>query len=354
MLRSTLIYPNLHFTDDQTIKESLLLYDKLYRIVPEEITPKDSDKIKKFNDDYNNIIKNISPKKYVMKVSNDFKNNLDRWRKNASGMMIDPDNPNSAILYEEKVYDKLQQIFIDEGYLAYRDGYLIGNDELIHSYMTYLALEMSTKNNLDLVTYHDNAWTCQEYLNYDGQFAGITDEDAQSLVALYLYDYIPKNIYSVSFDKIMKFRDKYEDQRKNLLKVLSEFQKELEGIDLGNIKSDTIEDQVKELHNQVKDFKDACSYFKIDKFFGVRVVTVPAVIQGAVTYMNDPKINAFLVPFGFVLGGLWGLYSINRDVKELKKKNPYSYLVSLEELKTKRKNWYITKINENIKEFIED
>lgn len=51
MLRSTLIYPNLHFTDDQTIKESLLLYDKLYRIVPEEITPKDSDRIKKLKEE---------------------------------------------------------------------------------------------------------------------------------------------------------------------------------------------------------------------------------------------------------------------------------------------------------------
>jgi len=112
---------------------------------------------------------------------------------------------------------------------------------------------------------------------------------------------------------------------------------------------DVIETQAKKLHNRVNDFKNACSFFKIDKFLGIRVVSIPAIIEGVIPFMNDPEINKILLPFGIVLGGLWGLFSIHRELDAIKKTNPYSYLVSLEKMENKRRNNYIIRIKERKK-----
>lgn len=64
MVNGALLYPSINLKNTTVVKESLLVYDNLYRIVPDEVTPEDDKEIEIFNYEYG-LIKEISPKEYV-------------------------------------------------------------------------------------------------------------------------------------------------------------------------------------------------------------------------------------------------------------------------------------------------
>ena len=52
---SILYYPHIEFKNEAWVKSSLLLWDHVYRIVPENYIPNDSDEIKKKEPKLNKI-----------------------------------------------------------------------------------------------------------------------------------------------------------------------------------------------------------------------------------------------------------------------------------------------------------
>ena len=54
---SILYYPHIEFKNEAWVKSSLLLWDHVYRIVPENYIPNDSDEIKKLVDE--DLVRNI-------------------------------------------------------------------------------------------------------------------------------------------------------------------------------------------------------------------------------------------------------------------------------------------------------
>jgi hypothetical protein len=57
---SVLLYPNIELKDPTLVKEALLLYDNLYRIVPSDYEPIDHPEIQQCNEDFE-IVASISP-----------------------------------------------------------------------------------------------------------------------------------------------------------------------------------------------------------------------------------------------------------------------------------------------------
>jgi hypothetical protein len=215
MVNGALLYPNIHLKDSKTIKESLLFYENLYRIVPDGITPKDDEEIKNFNDEYN-LIKEISPEEYVENTYKEFTKNLKNWSITASGISFNTDDESYSRLHKDKVYDKLRKKFIEEGILEYDGTWLSGDASFIGNYMVYLAIEISNKNDLCLVTDDVSAWVSQEFMNYDGNYSESSiDDGTHGLLSMYVIDYIPSNINEITFDSIVEFRDQYNTERKN-------------------------------------------------------------------------------------------------------------------------------------------
>ena len=175
-----------------------------------------------------------------------------------------------------------------------------------------------------------------------------------SLIGVYLKDYIPSNIEHISFDNIIKFREKHNNERRNLLNKFLEFQDEIESREDKTIIDDKIKDQIKSLKEGLKDFKDACTFFKTDKFFGLKIFTMSIILQQAEPFITNPELKQLLIPFGVTLGTLWSLYSSHRTIEDMKKNNSYSYLVALQKFHPKE----IPKVNytlaSDIHEFLED
>lgn len=359
MVNGALLYPNIHLKNPTAIKESLLFYDNLYRIVPEGITPKDDKEIENFNDDYN-LINEIRPEKYVENTYKKFNKNLKNWSLTASGISFNIDSK----LHKDKVYDKLRQKFIDEGLLDYDGTWFRGNASFIGNYMVYLAMEISKRNDLSLVTNDVPAWVSEEFMNYNGNYyseesklVGIYGnlEVTHRLLGLYVIDYIPSNINEITFDSIVEFRDEYKTERKNFFDKYLEFQNKVSSISSKEVYFKTIENQLDYLHDALDEYKKSCSYFKADGFFGSKIVTFPAIVDIAEGFgLIEQSLKSSLMASGLIIGGLWDLISARQRISDIRKNNPYSYLVSLEKYdfnSIKRSN---SLLSCEFKEFIED
>lgn len=353
MIDSVLMYPNIHLKDTKTVKEGLLLYDNLYRIVPEEIEPDDIKEIQTFIEEYG-LIKNIDPSNYIKNTYNKVEKNIDRWKENATGIDFKDEKEDYDKLHKGKVYEKLHKQIVNEGILDFDGTWYRGDDSFISSYMMVLAQEISNKNSLGLLTYENPAWTCQEFLNYDGQYSSLIGDKTHALIGVYLFDYLPLDIDTISFDSIMEFRDRFKYERQNFLKVYLNFQKELENIAEKVVIDDKIESQMDQIREGVEEFKKACSYFKIDKFFGLKLFTIPVVIEKADLLIDDPTIKSILFSIGMAIGGIWGIFSKHREIRIMNKSNPYSYLVQLEKYAFEDIETIGSSLASDINEFIED
>jgi len=329
-----LIYPYLNLTESAPIKELLFLYDNLYRIVPKDAIPEDDPEIKSFNNEYG-IIKNISPDRYLETVYENFKQKIDDGSWLAAGLDYDIEDASYSRLHKGKVYDELRKIIEREGFLTDKEEWYIGPSSFIGSYMTYLSLEISNRNNLYLETYRPSAWICQEFLNCDGKLNTIeteADEISHGLVNIYLKDFIPYNIDQISFDSIVEFRDEYREERRNFVKKIAEFHNELSEITDETVFDDTLKDQLQNLRDGIKNYREATSFFWYQRLAGLRVVAVPMIKPVAEQFISlDKGISKILTGLGLVATAYWQLVSFKKGKKQIRKSNPYSYLSFFDE-----------------------
>jgi hypothetical protein len=348
-----LLYPHINLNDTLLVKESLLFYDNIYRIVPQSHHPDDSKSIRKFIDDYG-IIKNLDPKPYSKEASRSFQTKIEDYSR-AAGFKYGTDGPEYDRLHKDKVYDELRRELISKNILTYNGDWLEGNPALITQYMMYLALEISTKNKLSLTTNSIPAFTSSEYLNYDGNYTDRGTEHTHKQVGFYLKNYLPTNLVEIDFKSIMEFRDNYRDERKNFMSSYMKYHDTLTNINDKKIRADAILDHQENLIRSINEFKQACDYLKVKSFCSYKVVTIPVVVDViSKVITTNPTVETQLLEAGITLGILWTLYSGYHEYEEIKKKNPNSYLVTL-------KNYQFTSnvdvhhcLRNNIHEYWED
>jgi hypothetical protein len=348
-----LLYPHIDLKDPLLIKESLLFYDNIYRIVPSSHPPKDADLIREFIEEYG-IIRNIDPKPFSENASNSFQEKIEHYSR-AAGFKYGVDGPDYDRLHKDKVYDKLRQTFISRKLLEYDGTWLKGNSALITQYMMYLALEISQRNELSLTTTSIPAWTSSEYLNYDGVYADTGSYHTHKQIGFYLKDYLPDNLGEIDFKSIVEFRDEHREERKNFLKSYKKYHESLSSIASNKVRVDAILDNQENLSRSISDFKSACHHTWASSFYGFKVVTIPIATEIASKFVTlNPTTEIQLLGGGIALGLVWTLYSANLDYHEIKKKNPNSYLVTLKKHSFESSSDLNQCLRSNVLEYWED
>ena len=74
---ATLYYPTIEFANKEWLWNACLLWDKVYRIVPEGYIPNDRDEIRTLIED-KSVIANIAPEKYATEIFEDFIKVMDK------------------------------------------------------------------------------------------------------------------------------------------------------------------------------------------------------------------------------------------------------------------------------------
>ena len=335
MANYALYYPSIEFQNYVWLWSASLLWDKIYRIVPKNYEPDDPENVGILSEE-GDIGIPIYPDKYVKKIAEEFIYKIDSGEWKAAALEFDIDEVYERI-HHDKVDVELRNMIIAKGKAESRGEWLYVPSEFEALYMTYLAEQISRRNNLQLLSDSSAAWTGATFFKYDGELSDFPYEDqTQQLATLVIRDFIPNNILEITPESIIKFREKYRDERQRFLNTMRAAAKEISESDDENIFRDRIEDLKKDIESALSDYRKSLQALNVTAWTGIKSLTFPVVTKVATAISGAPLDTTTLMiisALGVGIGLVSGFIDWKEKRKMLNKDSDYSYLMHLQ------RNW---------------
>jgi len=219
-MNATLYYPNIEFYDSTWLKASLLIYDKIYRIVPRTYSPEDSDEVKVAVD--KDLLENIHLSQ------SDLEQTAEEYEQFLSSVPVLPaaiEGHDNVRLHEEKVDDRIRPVLEALSNKIDPDGFLSVSHEVANTYMLYLANIVSRRRGITKLTDDPDMFSIMHYFANNGNFGEwVCNPDSKEVAASFIVPYIlPKSIEFLSINEIIKFRDKTQSAREAFKESLDNF-----------------------------------------------------------------------------------------------------------------------------------
>ena len=339
MQKHVLYYPHIGLQNAPLTKALALYYDRVYRIVPDNVIPDDNEELQPLLEE-GLVGSMIDPASYSVSASDEFLNKLSDW--DAAALDGDPDGEQElSRLHVEKTDERVRKLFEEAGFQSHNDWMTIPT-EIASNYMLYLATIIAKKNNLSLITSDWGAWTGTSYFNLDGQ---IDESLAPDMMAEYVDDpfglfclvvsgITPINISEIPSSKILDFRLKRSDEIASFRKCLNDLHEELKVIDANEIKLDAIRDKVKALNKAKTEYQESADIIKVKGWTGTKMIGFPAIVElmkvMGIPFASMLPLNTTALELtGIALGALYTIKSNAQDLKKLNKENPASFLIKM-------------------------
>ncbi len=312
-----------------------LFYDNIYRIVPDNVIPDDSEDLAPLLEE-GSIGRMIDPANYSKKASEDFLSK--DW--NAAALMYREDGEEMIMkLHSNKIDERVRELFLEAGYPT-DNNWIYVPTAIASQFMLYMATEIAKKNKLSLITSDWSAWTGTNYFSIDGDVDEFimcigddkfADENAESfgLFGLIVSELVPLNISEIPAEKILKFREKRREEISQFRSCMHDLRTELIQLESYDIKIETLMDKVKELIKAQEQYKKSADIINVKGWFGVSLTAFPAPMFFS-KLLSIPIDQA--LPFGaawLAIGGMFNILSTKEDVRKLREKNPASFLVEM-------------------------
>ncbi len=326
-----LYYPTIEFHDFEWLWNASLLWDRIYRIVPTDYEPADCENVSILAQG-GEIGIPIRPEEHAPAVASSFIKKLEQGRWDAAA--VERDIPDEyARLHKGKVDVALREMIIAKGGGAAYDDWLHVPTEFGALYMTYLANHIAESNKLQLLSDSAAAWTGSTYFRFDGDVQGYPhDEYVQQLAVLVLRDFLPEDVTSIPPDSILRFREKYRDERQRLLQALRKTAVDLSECTDSTVIQDRLEDAKKEIEASLKDYRKTVETLNITGWTGIKSLSFPVVTKVASQIAGtelDPSTLMIVSTLGIGLGLVSGLADYRQKRKKVEKESDYSYLLHL-------------------------
>lgn len=338
-----LYYPTIHFQSYEWLLSASLIWDKIYRIVPESVKVSDPDNVRLLMEDGNIGVK-INPEPYVKKVAESFLKKIKSRHWKANALSLKGNYLKSEMIHKDKIDVVLKNILIDSGTIETYKEWLIVPKHLSSLYMTFLADHIAKLSNLQLISDLYEAWIGQTYFHYDGKilpydlsynsFSSLNS--APVLAFLILEDFIPENINNINPKKILKFREKFKEERHNYFMAIKKAAIEINKCNDPKIIKDLFEDLKKDISNTVDDYKKCSRYLKVTAWTGFKLLPFP--ISGELIQRFSERINMdFEIPFlfrglGLILASVFWITETRKKIRNLSKNFEYSYLLNIKRM----------------------
>ena len=142
MQKNVLYYPHIGLRNASLTKALALLYDHVYRIVPENVIPDDNEQLKPLLEE-GSVGKMIDPAPYSQSASDEFLGKLEEW--DATALEGDPDGEQElSRLHIEKTDQRVRQLFEESGFQSDNNWMSIPT-EIASNYMLYLVTVIAKK-----------------------------------------------------------------------------------------------------------------------------------------------------------------------------------------------------------------
>ena len=334
MNKDALYYPHIALQNPSWIKAMALLYDNIYRIVPDNVMPDDDFDLQALLEE-GSIGKMIDPAPYSKSASDEFMGKLDEW--DAAAFVGDPEGEEElAKIHADKTDQRIKNLFSDAGFER-DNNWMYVPTQIASHYMLYLAKDISRKNSLSLSTGDWGAWTGTSYFNLGGHLdETITPEmeaeyikDPFGVFSLIVSEITPINITEISAEDILVFRNRRKDEIANFRTCIGDLYDDLYQVESTDIKYDIIRSKVHELERAKKHYQRSADLIKAKGWFGVSMMGFPApVVFGKL--MSIPTASTVaLGAAGLALGAMYSTTATKSELIKLRKENQVSLLVEM-------------------------
>ena len=330
-----LYYPSIEFQSTEWVKSSLLLWDAVYRIVPEGYEPIDNDEIRAFVDA--GLIRNIVP-------TDDEKKSIEKKFKRTCKQMESPQYRPAGL--QSSDYDLIHVDKIDKRLYPYLDEItknidFSGNEwvrmskPLARAYMFILSKAMAEFRNMNQGTDNHDVWSVGQYFSNKGNFGDyVRNPSAKSyLCSLVLEDIIPQDIGQVSAQDIINFSANRHSEREAFRLRIDEIMCKLSSIKTQEHAYDIVNDFVKKIEDDKDSFKRCMSFKHCDEF-GKSIMTCITLTFGAMSALSWAGNPFTLQHLSAAVGiGAVGAFFSHRKVKQVTTSSDISMLVGIDSLR---------------------
>jgi len=360
MSKDVLYYPTIDFRreDFNWLWVSSLLWDRVYRIVPDDYALDEPRNIQELCST-GEIGIALSPSRYRKKSSDDFRANIESKKWGAAAFFSNTEDLDKyqeyCRIHKDKVDVVLQNMMLLQDNTYEDKDWLYTGKALATLFMTYLATEIATQNNLALSTGDSNIWVASSYYLYDAQLQPCFlsgdeyEEESRStlaLTSLLLKNLIPENIMHLTPSQILEFRKKRKDERTQFHSAIDEFGRKLSEVSDPRILKIVVDEELGKVEKAINEYKKSMDMFRVSKWMG-GISQLITVLSNAFYITNNVTGATIAASVGANLGLIAGL-------KKEPKSTPYLYLYELKKLTEHGVSEIYKNLINGIEEFIDD
>ena len=346
---SILYYPSIEFTSDAWVKASLLVWDRVYRIVPKDYCPRDNYAIREAVDA--DLVCDIHLE------DNDRNETLLDFQRFIDSQPQLPHGLNSHYeahtLHRDKIDERLYPHLEEVAHQVFGDGRLWLASGLARGYMHYLSLAVARRRNLCRGTDDRDSWSISPYFSENGNFNQTLYQDDAPLFycSSIIDDVVPLRVATTPMSAITKFVHDRSDEKKQFRESLHSVTESLAKCESKerweHIKGTFIKG-LERKKDQLRRSMDFCNRTDLCSLFAVGM---PASITTLSLFGTDPYE---LVPLSSsLLVGAVAAYASGKLVRKANRPPAMvSYLVDLDETLAREKR--IPYFQRSLEEFIND
>jgi hypothetical protein len=314
----TLYYPTIEFSSPSWLWSAALIWDRVYRIVPNNYKPEDCQNVKELISS-SDFISNIDPRRYSSEACDEFIKGCKRDKWWAAALDVANYKKEEYVkLHKDKADVKLRELILAQD--AKDNDWLKVPSDLAAVYMLYLANHIAKNNNLSLSTCYPEAWCGSNFFQNDGNISECEDESQTQLACITINHFIPANIMNVSPSELAKFRETKKNERQRFFESIKELSTKISACQDEKVIQDIIVDYYKEIEESIKEYKRSMIDIKAVGWMGVQSLMVPALMPVMDAFFKLPESTIKnLSALGLGIGVVGALWEERKQIKEKEK-----------------------------------
>ena len=353
---SILYYPTIEFQDETWVKAAITFWDKIYRIVPIDYKPKDSDEVKIAISE--GIIENIIlSEKDLADTAINFEKFCDTLDWYPAGF----DSETYAVrLSADKIDERLKPYFDEFAGAIDREGFYSIRHEIANGYMFFLSDSISKNRNIGKLTDNPDMFSAMSYFDGNGKFGEWlgNPESKELYTNAIIENLLPADIRSIRMDKIIKLGDDLKSQKTHFRNLVADFSGKFSKIEDKDFALKELSKFKKSLTESQLSRNEILKGFSQNLTSSVLYAGFPAFTSsmiGSVFTSSNDILDLVEIFKGFLIAGVATMVDAGRNVKNWDSKKSNYYLDIRKNLDSKE-NAKITYRNMNylMEEYIND
>ena len=329
MRNSILYYPHIEFQNIGWLKSSLLLWDHVYRIVPNSYSPQDSRDIKQAVD--SGMVRSVHlDENDTRGFSEEFMGFVEELPFKPAGLQYEEIESLHPEKIDSHLYPFLEQYATGQS----QRGFIELPKEIVRGYMFFLSNQVASRRGLSRCTDDIYSFSVSSYFSENANFDEIIyDNEAEGFYSsLILNDLLPTNIETVSMDAILKAVGDSKDERVKFREELARFSNELHKCESNDHAQVIFNDYKQELIKAKNEIKAAQGFLNKDdkgSMFTMGVPTSLTAYSAIVGATGDP-FAIYTLSSSLMIGAI-AAYQDYKKTKSLEENQcGAAYLISLD------------------------